>query len=241
MKKCLYDIKHVYQPTNDTCGYAALAILLSHYGTDITPAELVKQVPQPKDSSGVSRGSSTSQLAGWTQAQGFRVHMYASDMFILDLSWRDKNSKQIKQRLEEIKSQRTITILDDYWAKVYEESYITMLSQGVDLTVVQFIDTKLINKLLSRGPIYANISSTALRGKGRSRSFIVNGQRSSKLDDVNGRVSTHSTVIYGCDGKDNYLVADPWAGLIKVNAEHLVLAIEAAQIECDNQIFIITN
>lgn len=238
MQKISHKVTHYYQPTNNTCGYAALATLLSHYGKDIQPEYLVGKVPQPKDAEGTSHGSVTAQLADWCQTQGLQVHMYVSDMYILDLSWQDKTSEQIKERLEQVKSKRSISIMDSHWVGVYEDAYLSLLNHGADLTVVQFITNGLLNELLEKGPVYANICSTANSGLGRTRSPEL---RKDVVDDIKGRISTHSVVIYGRDENGNYLVADPWDGLVVTPPEQMVLAIEAAQIECDNQIFVIAS
>jgi hypothetical protein len=236
MKKTLHKVTHYYQPTNNTCGYAALAIFLSHYGRQFKPEELMGKVPQPKDAEGTSHGSVTAQLADWIQEQGLQVHMYVSDMYITDLSWKNKTSEQIKKRLEQVKSKRKVLIMDSHWVGVYEDAYLSMLSHGADLSVVQFITTDLLYKLLESGPVYANICSSASGGKGRTLSPEL---RTTVPDDINGSIVTHSVVIYGNDEGGNFLVADPWDGLMKTKPEHMILAIAAAQVECDNQIFVI--
>ncbi len=238
MQKIDHKVTHYYQPTNNTCGYAALAILLSYYGKDTKPEDLVGKVPQPKDAEGTSHGSVTAQLADWCQTEGFQVHMYVSDMYITDLSWKDKSSDQIKERLEQVKSKRKVSVMDKHWVGVYEDAYLSMLEHGADLTVVQFITTDLLYRLLENGPIYTNICSSASSGRGRTRSPEL---RKDVLDDIDGGISTHSVVIYGNDDGGNFLVADPWDGLLTTKSEHMVLAIQAAQIECDNQIFVITS
>lgn len=238
MKKTLHKVTHHYQPTNNTCGYAALAIFLSHYGKEHKPEELVSKVPQPKDAEGTSHGSVTAQLADWTQTQDFQVHMYVSDMYITDLSWKNKASKEIKERLEQVKSKRKVSVMDSHWVGVYEDAYLSMLNHGAELTVVQFITTDLLYKLLESGPVYTNICSSASSGRGRTLSPEL---RKDVLDDVKGKISNHSVVIYGNDEAGNFLVADPWDGLMTTKPEHMVLAIQAAQIECDNQIFVIEN
>ena len=162
--------------------------------------------------------------------------MYVSDMYILDLSWAGKTSKQIQERLEQVKGKRTHQLMDTHWVHVYEDAYLAMLNGGAAITITQFITTKLVNKLLKDGPVFVNICSSALRGKGRTISPEL---RESAVDDMKGNINTHSVVVYGMNKTGDYLVSDPWDGLIEVDPEQLVLAIEAAQIECDNQIFVI--
>lgn len=238
MQKITHKVEHHYQPTNSTCGYAALATLLSHYGDDYKPEDLVNKVEQPKDAEGTSHGSVTAQLADWCQTNGFQVTFYSSDMYILDLSWQDKNTTQIKKRLEEVKGKRKTAIMDSHWVRVYEDAYLSLIGHGANLTVVKFITTDILHKLLESGPIYVNICSTASSGKGRTVSTEL---RTDTSNDVEGRIFTHSIVVYGRDDKGNFLISDPWDGLTTMEPEQLVLSIEAAQIECDNQIFTIIN
>ena len=238
MKSIEHSLKHQFQPTNNTCGYTALSILLSHYDNNLTPEKLVTEVPQPKDSEGTSHGSVTAQLAAWCQQQGFQVHMYVSDLYILDLSWSDYSSTELLKRLKEVENKREIPIMDSLWVRVYEDAYVSMLENGAKISIVPFITSDLINTLLNEGPVYANICSTALRGKGRDIAYVKKGGRSRELDDINGNIGTHSVVIYGIQDNGDYLVADPWDGKVVVNGEKMVLAIQAAQIECDNQIFV---
>ncbi len=236
MNKTRHQVTHYFQPTNNTCGYTALAILLSHYGKEIKPEELVDKVPQPKDADGTVFGSVTAQLAEWVQKEGLHVHMYVSDAYIVDLSWKNKSSKQIRDRLEQVKLKRSVPVMDKHWVGIYENAYLSLLDSGADLSVEQFITTKLLYRLLKDGPVYANICSSANSGKGRTLSKEL---RKDIQDDIAGRISTHSVVIYGNEENGDFLVADPWDGLVTTKPEQMVLAIEAAQIECDNQIFVI--
>lgn len=235
METIEWKVNHHYQPTNNTCGYAALATFLSFYERRIDPEELVSQIPQPKDSEGTSHGSITAQLAIWCQEQGFKVKMFASDMYVLDLSWKNKDSTEIKDRLKEVANDRVVNILGEHWTKIYIDAYISMLDKGAKLEVTPFITTELLNELLSKGPVFVNICSSKSSGNGRT---ITSGLRESQGDDLNGNLGTHSVVLYGKNKNGEYLISDPWDGLITMNSEHLVIAIEAAQIECDNQIFV---
>lgn len=163
--------------------------------------------------------------------------MYSSDLFILDLSWKDKNSTEIAQRLKQVTPTRRIPVLDSHWTRVYAEAYTSLIYSGAKLTVTPFITSELLFTLLKDGPIFANICSTASSGKGRIK---IKNLRESEPDDESGIIGTHSIVIYGHDEDGNFLIADPWDGLTSHTPEHLVLSIEAAQIECDNQIFVIS-
>ena len=236
MKETNHKVNHMFQPNNSSCGYTALAILLSYYGKNLTPEDLLRNIPQPVFKDGSPAGSITAQLVSWCQQSGFKTKMYTSDLFVMDLSYRDKTAEQIRDRLKEIHGKRDIPLLGEYWAKVYEEAYIKMIDGGADIEVVPFIKQSLLYELLANGPVFANICSTSLRGGGRT---VSTDDRKAHQDDLKGNINTHSLVIYGNDEEGNFLVADPWDGLVVIDPETMVLAIEAAQIECDNQVFII--
>ena len=57
-------------------------------------------------------------------------------------------------------------------------------------------------------------------------------------DDIHGKITNHSVVVYGKDETGNYLINDPWKelGFHVIEPEHLLCAITAAQVECDNLI-----
>lgn len=236
MKAIEHNVKHIYQPTNSTCGYASMSILLSYYNKDISVDDLLKVVPHPKDEKGNETGSVTAQLVAWCQQQGFKTHMYSFDCLVLDLSWQKLNKKELIARLKAVRGKRDAKVFSKHWANIYIDAYLAMLEAGAKLTIQPFVTTKLLYKLLEKGPVFANICSTARTGKGRNRNV---GLRKSVLDDVNGLVSNHSIVLYGNDSKGNFLVADPWEGMIISNPETMITSITAAQIECDNQVFVI--
>ena len=238
MKASKWEVNLSLQPTNNTCGYTALAILLSHYNMTHTPEDLVAKVPQPTDEKGEPSGSITAQLVNWCQQNGLETHMYTSDVFITDLSWMNLSEQEIVERLRAVRSVRNMPVLGEHWSKVYVDAYVDMISNGAKLSVIPFIRTSLLYELLEKGPVYANIGSTANTGKGRTRTT---GLRESEVDDINGTINTHSLVIYGNDEDGSFLVADPWDGLVTIDPEQMVLAIQAAQIESDNQIFVVIN
>jgi hypothetical protein len=236
VKAIKHQIEHVYQPTNTTCGYAALSMLLSHYNQHISVEELLKAVPHPKNEKGESTGSVTAQLVTWAQQQGYKAHMYSFDCLVLDLAWKHLSPKQTIARLKAARGKRDAQVFNSHWANIYIDAYISMLEAGAKLTIMPLVTSSLVNKLLTKGPVYANICSTVRDGNGRTRAV---GVRKTVLDDIRGKVSNHSVIIYGNDTKGNYLVDDPWDGLLTVDPETMICSITAAQIECDNQIFVI--
>ena len=236
MKAVEYKVKHIYQPTNSTCGYASLAMLLSYYSINTSVEELTKKVPQPKDEKGEPAGSVTAQLVEWCQEQGLKTHMYSFDCEVLDLSWKDLSAKEVLAKLKTAHGKKVAPVFGKHWTDVYIDAYTDMLKAGSKLTIQPLVTTKLLYMLLEKGPVFANICSTASRGKGRTRNIDL---RKSVVDDVNGSIWNHSIVIYGNDKDGNFLVADPWDGLMVMDPENMICSITAAQVECDNQCFVI--
>lgn len=236
MKPIKHTITHHFQPTNNTCGYGALATFLSHYDHVYTPQQLVDTVPQPVlRQDGTTGGSVTAQLATYYQTAGLNVTMYTFDCLITDLSWKNLSSTQTIERLSAVRNHRDVLGLGKNYANVYIDAYIALLKAGAKLNIQPYVTTDLLHTLLQHGPVFTNICSTTLRGVGRSRPI---GLRKSVVDDIAGSVSTHSTVVCGIDTDGSFLVSDPNVGLITVQPDALLCAITAAQIECDNQLFV---
>ncbi|MDZ7786444.1 MAG: hypothetical protein U5L95_04980 [Candidatus Saccharibacteria bacterium] len=241
MKAIKHNIEHYYQPTSSTCGYAALAILLSHRRSELTPNDVIKSVPQPKDEEGNPTGSITAQLAVWCLNNGYNLDFYSFDCQILDLSWHGFTEENLIERLEAVRDSRHVLNLGDkYWSKVYVEAYIQMLKAGGKLYINPHITSSKLYELLVNGPVFANVCSATLSNKGH-QTYPKPNERVSVPDDIDGKAGTHSIVIYGNDEQGNYLVADPWEGLGVIKPETMICSITAAQIECDNQCFQITN
>lgn len=239
MKAVEHKITHYYQPTTSTCGYAALAILLSHYKRDasITPQDVIASVPQPKDAGSEPTGSITAQLASWCLSRGYSLDFYSFDCQILDLSWEGLSADSLIERLEAVKDSRHVLSLGEkYWSQVYVQAYIDMIQAGGNLQISAHVASQQLYDLLANGPIYANICSATVNNQGRL-TYPNPAELLEAPDDKNGFVGTHSVIIYGNDEQGNFLVADPWEGLETVDAETMICGITAAQIECDNQCF----
>ncbi len=238
MKAINHKVDHVYQPTNNTCGYASLSILLSYYGVTKSVEELTENVPQPKGEDGKPTGSVTPQLVQWCETNGLHCHMYAFDPAVLDISWHKLSSNKILERLKALKNTHVTRIMGKYWTKLYMQAYIDMIEAGAELTIKPTVSTELIYGLLQKGPVYANICSSVMSGMGRTREIAL---RKSVSDDTQERINNHSIVIYGNDTKGEFLVADPWSGLIKIDPELMICSITAAIVECDSQLFVIES
>ncbi|MFI5240147.1 MAG: cysteine peptidase family C39 domain-containing protein [Candidatus Saccharimonadia bacterium] len=233
MKAIEHTIKHYYQPTNDSCGYAALSMLVSSYGLEVTPDQLLKNAPKNIVDGEEAWGSVTAQLATWCIERGFEVELWMFDFLIIDLSWQKLSPSEIIFRLKAIENVREIPSLGK-WTKVYIQRYIEFFEAGGQMNIRPHVTTELINKLLEKGPVYANVCTKPLYNTGR---MSYPALRQEQLDDVHGHVGTHSLVIYGRNEAEDYLLADPWNGLTQVDPESLLCGITAAEIECDAMIF----
>jgi hypothetical protein len=127
--------------------------------------------------------------------------------------------------------------MGEQWTKEYTQSYIDFIKAGGTLTIQPAVTTKLLYSLLENGPFLPCISFSTLYASGRS----VLDQKQDKKDDINGRATNHSIVVYGNDEAGNFLLADPNKGLNKVEPELLLAAVSTAQLECDNLLFQLTE
>lgn len=241
MKATKHTVKHYYQPTSNTCGYAALAILLSHYRSTMTPEDVVVAVPQPVDENGKPTGSITAQLATWLISEGYDLTFYSFDCQILDLSWRRLGKEKVLQKLRQVRDIRDVPGLGKkFWSARYVQAYIEYLEAGGMLEIRPHVTSKLLYDLLESGPVYTNFCSTTVNGKGKTTTPNIQ-ERISVLDDINGTASNHSVVVYGNTESGDFLVADPWSGRRTIDCETMLCGITAAQIECDNQCLQITK
>jgi hypothetical protein len=235
MKAISHKVNHYYQPTNDSCGYTALATLLSHYDIVMKPEELLSEIPEAKPEGEEAYGSITSQLATWSIGQGFKCELTTFDFLIIDLSWAKlKNNKGIIQRLEAVKEKRNVPSMGKGWSKVYIEEYINYLEANGKINIQPYVRAESLYEMLKSAPVYINVCTKPLYNNGRTR---YTGLRQGVDDDVDGSVGTHSVVIYGNNESGNFLLADPWNGMTEVTPESLIAAVTAAEIECDAMCF----
>ena len=231
-----HKVTHYYQPTNHSCSQSAMAILLSFFGKNLTPEEIVAKIPVNKNDKGEDWGTINQQLATWCLSQGFDVDMYTADFEIIDLSWAKLPKEKLLERMELAKDHRNVPALGKEWSKIYTQSYIDFLEAGGQLHIRPYVTTELLDSLLSYSPLLLCVCYNVLYCKGRSKDM---GLRKSETDDLNGKLTNHSIVIYGKDSDGNYLIADPYKepGLHTIEPERMLAAMTAAQMECDNLLF----
>lgn len=234
MKSIEHKIQHYLQPTNSSCGYAALAMLLSFYDAKVSPEDILKAVPIIKNEQEEDLGSLSPELATWILGRDYAVDLYTFDFQIIDLSWANLSRDKVIERLETVKNIRNVPSLGRNMSERFIQSYIDFLRAGGNLRIKQNPTSELLINLLRKAPIFVNVSSHPLYNLGRL-SYPEPGKNTA--DDVNGKITTHSLVIYGVTSDGNFLLADPWEGLSEVEPEVLLCGIMGAQIECDTMCF----
>lgn len=212
-------------------------MLLSYYGKSLTPEDIVKSVPVIRSEHGEDWGTINQNLATWCLSLGYSVVMYSSDFQILDTSWKGMEKAGLLERLRAVKNHRNVVTLGKKFSEIYVQSYIDFINAGGELRVEQFITTPLLDSLLENGPVLACVCMNTYYGHGRQADGAA--LRTNVSDDTRGKLYNHSVVVHGKDDEGSYLIADPWAtpGMYAVEPEKLVLAVQAAQIECDNLLF----
>ena len=228
-----HKVTHFYQPTNHTCGQSATAILLSFFGVETTPEEVATEVPVNKDEKGENLGTINQQLATWCISQGYEVKIHTADFQVIDLSWAELPKDKLLERMEAVKERREVPALGKEWSKIYMQSYIDFVEAGGRLYIHPYITTKLLDSLLLDSPLLICVCYNVLYNTGRSKNMAL---RVSEPDDLDGKLTNHSIVIYGKTDSGSYLIADPYKepGIHKVEPERLLAAMATAQIECDN-------
>lgn len=210
---------------------------MSHYTAQPPIDQLLADVPQGRDANGTPIGSITAQLATWCAEQGFSVDFWSFDFLITDFSWRDLSQTELIKKLESVKEIRDVAqVGGKKWSKIYVEAYIALIQAGGTLHIDRHVSLTFLYEHLKNGPIYANVAPAVVSGDGRAR-YPEPNKRIEIADDLNGSTGTHSVVIYGVNEVGDFLVADPWEGERVVDAETLLCAIAAANIECDSQCF----
>lgn len=230
-----HKITHYFQPTNFTCGHAALSMALSHLGCEVRPEELITEVGSFKDGNGQVCGSLTTWMCSAMLRRNFDVELYCSDSELLDLSWASLAPKDVVERMMLAKEARTLKSLDRAMIRTYLDSYIEFIELGGTLTILPYISSNVLDDLLTRGPVIATFAYSALYGVGRTRAT---GVRQSIPDDMQGTTCTHAAVIFGRNEKGEYLIADPyiWAGFHVAPRDAVVAAIAAASFACESHV-----
>lgn len=205
-----YSITHHYQPTNNSCGQASLAMLLSYYGKQLTPESIMDIIPVRKNTKGEDWGTLNQDLAVWCLSQDFDVVMHSADFQILDTSWAGLSHDELLQRLISVKGHRDVPSLGKEFSELYTQSYIDFLNAGGELNVHQYLSEKLLDSFLSEGPMIVCVCVNVFYGEGRTKDLDVPALRISQTDDIDGGLYGHAVVVHGKNDNAEYMIADPW-------------------------------
>jgi hypothetical protein len=234
MKKTIHPINLQYQPTNRSCAYTSVAMLLDNCGVKEKIEDLVTEIPELKDKDGNERGGIAQEVATQCLGRGMSVDMYTFDCQIIDLSWAGLANDELIARLKVTRQNRDIPNLGKDLTQRYIDAYIDFLEKGGKLHILPVAKTKLLYQLLDKRPLFINACPHILFNEGR---LLYPELRKSKLDDISGEVSIHSLVIKGYDEIGNFLLSDPFYGERTIEAETLTGAVMAAAIGCDSLCF----
>ncbi|MBP6880397.1 C39 family peptidase [Candidatus Saccharibacteria bacterium] len=234
-----HKIKHYSQPTNYSCSQTSLAMLLSFFGQDASPEDLIEQLPvRLDDRTGRQWGSIPQDIARLCIDRGFDVTIYTADYEIIDQSWLNLAQSDILNRLRAVKDLRNVASLGKDSSMVYAQSYIDFLNKDGKLNIVPYMSTHLLDNLLANSPLFFNVNMAILNKAGRR---TMTGLRSDEPNDVDGILQNHSVILFGKSNNENYLLADPWResenGFREIEPEHLLAAMAGAQMECNNLLF----
>lgn len=213
-----------------------MATLLSFFGVKTTPEEIASKVRVNKNDKGEGVGTINQQLATWCISDGYEVEMHTADFQIIDLSWADLPKDKLLERMEATKEHREVPALGKEWSKIYMQSYIDFVEAGGKLSIRPYMTTELLDSKLSKSPLLQCVCYNVLYNTGRNNDIAL---RKSELDDITGKLTNHSIVIYGKADNGNYLIADPYKepGMHEIEPERLLASMATAQIECDNLFF----
>ena len=98
MEAVKHDVMHLFQTAEVNCGYTALAMQLSHYGSVLTPEDIYRSGPRAVADGVELPGSLATQLAGWALGQGYKARLTTFDFLIIDLALREPPVRRTRKR-----------------------------------------------------------------------------------------------------------------------------------------------
>lgn len=225
-----HELKHYFQTAEVNCGYTALAMQLSHYGSDLTPEDIYRSAPRAEADGVRLSGSLATQLAGWALDQGYQARLTTFDFLIIDLAWVQLDQAALLSRLTAVRDFRRVPSLGEAMSRTYVDEYVRYLEAGGELVILPHVSSSNLYEKLRHGPIGVSVCTAPLYGHGRMSEALPGREIA---DDADGAIGTHSIVVYGHTASGDFLLADPWRGLTQVSRDALICAMTAAEIECD--------
>lgn len=99
MKAVKHDLTHFFQTAEVNCGYTALAMQLSHYGSGLSPEDVYRSAPRAVANGVECAGSLATQLAAWALGEGYKARLTTFDFLIIDLAWASLDGPALVSRL----------------------------------------------------------------------------------------------------------------------------------------------
>jgi hypothetical protein len=230
LKAVNHNLAFFFQTAEVNCGYAALAMQLSHCGSTLTPEDIYRLVPRASVDGVELSGGLATQLAGWALSQGYKARLTTFDFLIIDLAWVSLDGPALVSRLAAVRDVRDVPSLGRSLSRIYVDGYLRYLEAGGELVIRPYVTSSSIYEKLSHGPVGVAVCTAPLYGHGRMSEALPGREIP---DDAEGSIGTHSVVVYGNTASGDFLLADPWRGLTKVRPDALICAMTAAEIECD--------
>lgn len=230
MEAVEHDLTHFLQTAEVSCGYTALAMQLSHYGSVLTPEDICRLAPRAVADGVELSGSLAPQLAGWALGQGYQARLTTFDFLIIDLAWASIDGPALLARLKAVRGSRHVLSLGKTLSRTYVDAYVHYLEAGGELVIRPHVSSSSIYEKLRHGPVGVSVCTAPLYGHGRMSEALPGRELP---DDANGTIGTHSVVVYGNTASGDFLLADPWRGPSQVGRDALICAMTAAEIECD--------
>lgn len=230
MEAVEHKLTHFFQTAEVSCGYTALAMQLSHYGSVLTPADIYRLAPRAVVAGVELSGSFATQLAAWAVGAGYEARLTTFDFLIIDLAWASLDQPALVSRLTAARQNRFIPSLGTTLSQAYVDEYLRYLATGGQLVIRSHVSSDDLYDKLRQGPLGVSVCTAPLYGHGRMSEALPGRETA---DDIMGSIGTHSVVVCGNTASGDFLLADPWRGMTQVPRDALVCAMTAAEIECD--------
>jgi hypothetical protein len=200
---------------------------------------VIEKIPVIRDEQGNDMGTAGQHIAQWLCSLGYEVNLYSADFQTLDLSWETLQKTELLEQLHTIKDVRNNPSLGKKWSKIYVEGYIDFLENGGNLHIEPYISSRLLDTLLTSGPVLTTVNFNVLYNIGRT---INNQHLETTPEPMNGKLMNHFNLLIG-EEEGAYIISDPWQkpGTHTIAKELFVASIQAAQLECDNLVIQIQN
>jgi len=186
------------QPTETTCGPAALQSVYRHWGFELSVGRVIEDVTRLDGG-----GTWAVHLGRDALRRGFRARIYTCDLQLFDPSWFTVDGPPLADRLR-LQTERR----DQPPALAAQgRAYLDFLERGGEVRMEE-MGTELVTRYLRRGiPVIAGLCCTWLYRSTRER---WDGERAIP-DDLEGTPTGHFVVVHGVDPVHRALaLADPF-------------------------------